>query len=144
MREPVHIAAAFCSLAGGGLGTAGGHVELESWFTIGDGYAAFVVAGALDIAVRDELTAALTDAAERTESTLIVDLSRVTVLAAAGFHCLEGVADQLSRRGALLYLVCAQGRPARRILAILDDRQRWPLYSDVPAAVESVLAAARR
>ena len=119
-------------------------MELESWSTTEDDHAVFVVAGALDIAVRDELTAALTDAAERTESTLIVDLSRVTVLAAAGFHCLEGVADQLSRRDALLYLVCAQGRPARRILAILDDRQRWPLYSDVPAAVQSVPGSARR
>jgi len=119
-------------------------VELESWFTTSDGYAVLVVAGALDIAVRDELTAALTDAAEQTESTLIVDLGRVTVLAAAGFHCLEGVADLLSQRGALLYLVCAQGRPARRILAILDDRQRWPLYSDVPAAVHCVPGAARR
>ena len=144
MREPVHTVSASAPWPAGGLGDAGGHVELESWSTIGGGYAVLVAAGALDIAVRDELTAALTDAAERTASTLIVDLSRVTVLAAAGFHCLEGVADLLSQRGALLYLVCAQGRPARRILAILDDRHRWPLYSDVPAAIQSVPGAARR
>ena len=133
-----------CSWPAAGYGTTRDDVALEHWSTADDGYVVFGLAGDVDIAVREELTAALADAAERVESTLIVDLDRVALLAAAGFHCLEQVAELLSRSGRQLYLVCGEGRPARRILGILDDHYGWALYATVPAAVRSVPGAARR
>jgi anti-anti-sigma regulatory factor len=101
------------------------------------GYALVEAAGALDIATSSRLTDVLSGAA-RGSPVLIVDLSRVTLLAAAGFHCLERTATLMAGRGGSLHLACADGSPAARVLRLLDEGNRWPVHPDVPTAVASV------
>ena len=102
------------------------------------GYALVEVAGAVDIATSGRVTEVLRGAAARGTPALIVDLSRVTLFAAAGFHCLEETATLLAGRDGSLHLACAEHSPAARVLRLLDEYGRWTVHPDVPTAVAAV------
>jgi anti-anti-sigma factor len=104
----------------------------------GVGYVLVEVAGAVDMLSRSELADVLTQAVDSGQPAVIVDLSAVTLLAAAGFGCLRGAADLLAGRDGHLHVVCPAGGPAARVLRILDPDGGWPVYPDVPAAVAAV------
>ena len=102
------------------------------------GYAVVEVVGAIDILSRHELAEALTDADHSGATAVIVDLSAVTVLSAAGYHCFEEVADPLATRGGRLHIVCLPGSPPARILQLFDHDARWPRHADVATAIATV------
>jgi anti-anti-sigma factor len=101
-------------------------------------YVLVEVAGAVDIASRSDLTGVLTRAVDAGAPALVVDLSRVTLLAAAGFHCLERAADLLAERGGCLHLACPATSRAARVLRLLDPHGAWPMHVDVRTAVAAI------
>jgi len=103
------------------------------------GYALVEAAGAVDIATSGRVAEVLRGAVARRTPALIVDLSRVTLFAAAGFHCLERTATLLAERGGSLHLACAEHSPAARVLRLLDEYGRWAVHPDVPTAVAAVV-----
>lgn len=108
----------------------------------GAGYVLVEVAGAIDILSRPELTDVLTRAVDSGQPAVIVDLSAVTLLAAAGFGSLRDAADLLADRDGHLHVVCPPGSPAARVLRILDPDGGWALHPDVQAAVATVTGPA--
>jgi anti-anti-sigma factor len=100
-----------------------------------DGFVLVEVVGAVDIAVRQELTDVLGGAADSGSPAVIVDLTAVTLLAAAGLNCLQQTANLLAGRGRRLHLVCAADDPAARALRLLDPGGGRPLHVDVASAV---------
>jgi anti-anti-sigma regulatory factor len=101
-------------------------------------YVVVEVAGVADIASRDALTAVLNRAVRCGAPAVVVDLSRVTLLAAAGLHCLERAAELLAGHGGRLHLVCPANAPAARALRILDPDDAWSLHADVAAAAATI------
>lgn len=95
------------------------------------------VEGAVDIACRDELTDMLARAVSRGAPAVIVDLTAVTLLAAAGYSCLQAAADLLARRGGRLDLVCPTDSAAARVVGLLGT-DGWHLHTDLPTAVAAV------
>src|SRR5690242_4102456 len=89
-------------------------------------YALVEVTGVVDIASRGALTEVLIDAVACDAPALVVDLSRVTLLAAAGFHS-DQAAQLLAERGGRLHLACPAGSPAARVLRLLDPDGAWPV-----------------
>ena len=104
----------------------------------GNGYVLVEVVGAIDISFRPELADVLTEAVDSGPPTLIVDLSAVTLLAAAGLGCLQEAAALLAARDGRLHLVCPPGSPAARVLRLLDPHDGWPRHRNVSAAVATV------
>src|SRR5919206_3795362 len=94
----------------------------------GDGYVLVEVAGVVDMLSAPGLPDILGRAVDRGQPAVIVDLSAVTLLAAAGFGSLWGAADLLADRDGHLHLVCPAGRPAARVLRILDPDGGWPVH----------------
>jgi anti-anti-sigma regulatory factor len=101
----------------------------------GDGVVLVEVVGAVDIAARQELTDVLWRAMDSGAPVVIVDLSGVTLLAAAGFNCLRQAADLPAARSGCLHLVCSAGSPAARVLRLFDPGGSWPVHAEVPIAV---------
>jgi anti-anti-sigma regulatory factor len=101
-------------------------------------YALVGVTGVVDIASRGALTEVLTDAVACDAPALVVDLSRVILLAAAGFHSLDQAAQLLAERGGRLHLACPTGSSAARVLRLLDPDGAWPVHVDVHTAVATV------
>jgi anti-anti-sigma factor len=108
----------------------------------GDGYVLVEVAGVVDVLSAPELTGILGRAADSGRPAVIVDLSAVTLLAAAGVGSLWGAAELLADRDGQLHLVCPAGRPAARVLRILELDGGWPVHPDVPAAVAALTGQA--
>lgn len=108
----------------------------------GDGFVLVEVVGAVDIAARQELTDVLGRAVDSGVPAVIVDLDSVTLLAAAGFNCLQQTANLLAGRGGRLHLVCSTDGPAARSLRLLDPDGRWTPHADVPAAVATATGRA--
>ena len=104
----------------------------------GDGYVLVEVVGELDIAIRPELTDVLATAVDRGQSVVIVDLTAVTLLAAAEFGCLKQAANLLADRDRRLHLICPASGPAARVLQLLDPDGDWPLHPDTPTAIATV------
>jgi anti-anti-sigma factor len=100
-----------------------------------DRYVLVEVAGEIDILSRQELAEVLSRAVDGGTPAVIVDLSAVTLLSAAGFHCLQHAEDQLARRRGRLHVVCPAGGLADRILRLFDPNGRWPRFPDAQAAV---------
>jgi anti-anti-sigma factor len=101
-----------------------------------DRYVLVEVAGDIDILSRHELAEVLTGAADGGAPVVIVDLSAVTLLSAAGIHCLQHAGDRLARRRGRLHVVCPAGSLPDRILRLFDPKCRWPRYTDATAAVD--------
>jgi anti-anti-sigma regulatory factor len=71
---------------------------------------------------------------------VIVDLSAVTLLSAAGLRWLDQARTRLAERGASLHLVCPPDSPPERILRLFDPYRSQARHSSVPAAVRSVIS----
>jgi anti-anti-sigma factor len=108
----------------------------------GDGYVVVEVVGVVDILSGPRLTDVLTMAVDSGEPAVIVDLSAVTLLAAAGYESLRNAANELSDRDGHLHVVCPSTSPAARVLQILGHGCGWLRHSDVPAAVATVMERA--
>ena len=106
--------------------------------TADDRCALVEVTGVVDIASGPELTAVLTRAVDGGPSAVIVDLSAVTLLAAAGIGWLEDAHALLTGRGGGLHLIAPAGSPAARALRLLDLYGCWPVHPDAPSAVATV------
>ena len=100
----------------------------------GHGYVLVEAEGSVDIACRDELTDVLTRAVGVHTPAVIVDLSGVTLLAAAGYGCLREAAVLLASTGGCLHIVCPPGSAAARLVTLLGTGG-WHLHDDLPAAV---------
>jgi anti-anti-sigma factor len=103
------------------------------------GYALVVVTGEIDIVSRRELAAALAGAAATGVPAVIVDLSAVTLLSAAGFHCLQEATAPLAARGGCLHVVCVSGGVPERLLRLFDADDKWPRHPTAAAAIASVV-----
>jgi anti-sigma B factor antagonist len=109
----------------------------------GEGYVLVEVVGELDIATRPELSGVLATAVDSGRSAVIVDLTAVTLLAAAEFGCLQQAANQLAERDRHLHLVCpADGRAARVVQLLGGPDRDWPLHQDMPTAIATVKSQA--
>jgi anti-anti-sigma regulatory factor len=100
------------------------------------------VVGVVDIAARQELTDVLWRAMDSGAPVVIVDLSGVTLLAAAGFNCLRQAADLPGARNGCRHLVCSAGSPAARVLRLFDPGGSWPVHAAVPIAVAAAAGRA--
>lgn len=100
-----------------------------------DRYVLVEVAGEIDILSRHELAEVLTRTVDGGAPAVIVDLSAVTLLSAAGFHCLQHAGDRLAHRRGRLHVVCAAGSLPERILRLFDPDGRWPRFADAQAAI---------
>jgi anti-anti-sigma regulatory factor len=106
----------------------------------GDGV---VLVGAVDIAARQELTDVLCRAVDSGAPVVIVDVSGVTLLAAAGFNCLRQAADLPAARNGCRHLVCSAGSsPAARVLRLFAPGGSWPVHAEVPTAVATAAGRA--
>jgi anti-anti-sigma regulatory factor len=108
----------------------------------GDGVVLVEVVGAVDIAARQELTDVLWRAMDSGAPVVIVDVSGVTLLAAAGFNCLRQAADLPAARNGCRHLVCSAGSPAARVLRLFDPGGSWPTHAEVPTAVATAAGRA--
>ena len=106
-----------------------------------DRYVLVEVAGEIDILNREQLADVLTRAVDTGPPAVIVDLSAVTLLSAAGIHCLQHATVRLTERGGSLHLVCPPHNPADRILRIFEPCRRQPRHIDVEAAIRATLRA---
>jgi anti-anti-sigma factor len=107
------------------------------------GYVVVEVVGDVDILSRHELAAALAGADRCGVPAVIVDLSAVTLLSAAAFHCLQDAAGPLTAQGGELHLVCPSGCVSDRILRIFDPHGAWPRHPSQCAAVAAIGGALR-
>jgi anti-anti-sigma factor len=104
-----------------------------------DRYVLVEVAGAIDILTRHQLADVLTRAVATGPPAVIVDLSAVTLLSAAGLHCLQQATDRLAEQGGSLQLVCPPDSPPDRILRLIGPYRGQPRHTDVAAAIHSSL-----
>jgi anti-anti-sigma factor len=104
-----------------------------------DGYLLVEVVGAIDILSCRQLAEVLARAVDSGPPAVIVDLSAVTLLSAAGLRCLGQARTRLAGRGASLHLVCPPESPPERILRLFDPFRSQPRYVNVPAAVRSFI-----
>lgn len=96
------------------------------------GHVVVTVAGEIDIATAAQLRDRLAGPAGGGQQ-VIVDLSGVSFIDAAGLRVLAGAAAQAVARGGGLQLAAAS-RPARRVLVITRLDQRIPLAATVAEA----------
>ena len=96
---------------------------------LGRGLLLAVVEGEIDMATREELTVRLLAAARAAERGLVVDLSAVEFMGAAGIHALEGARTELARRGGALAVVAPGGTPFR----ILDVTKLTETFNVAPS-----------
>jgi anti-anti-sigma regulatory factor len=109
----------------------------------GDGVVLVEVVGVVDIAARRELTDVLWRAVDSGAPVVIVDMSGVTLLAAAGFNCLRQAADLPAARNGCRHLVCSAGSsPAARVLRLFAPGGSWPVHAEVPTAVATAAGRA--
>jgi anti-anti-sigma factor len=104
-----------------------------------DRYVLVEVAGAIDILTRHQLADVLTRAVATGRPVVIVDLSAVSLLSAAGLHCLQQATDRLAERGGSLQLVCPPNSPPDRILRLIGPYRGQRRHTDVAAAIHSSL-----
>jgi anti-anti-sigma factor len=99
----------------------------------GGGYAVAEVLGDVDIATAARLGATLADAAADAPC-LVLDLTGVTLLSAAGLRVVLHTADVLAERGAALHLVCGEGSVVAMVLRAARLYDRWPIHPSLAAA----------
>jgi anti-sigma B factor antagonist len=98
------------------------------------------VFGAVDLLTAPELRQCVEENVDNGDG-LVLDLSRVEFLAAAGLTVLAD-ADRRVLRDNLAWAVVANSRPVLRPLEVLGLRDTLPTYDTVPDAVAAVRAAA--
>ena len=91
------------------------------------------IAGEIDMATTPELVDSLLRAAESGVRRLVVDLSEVSFMGAAGIHALEEGQAAIRHRGGELAVVAPSGLP-RRVLDVTDMFESLDVVDTVDAA----------
>lgn len=105
------------------------HVRLGTRFEVQqiacDGTITLVLAGELDLGSRPVLEACLTEAPEGETSTVVLDLSKLTLIGSAGVGALLHAARHCAENGVELLVVPGQGaaRRALELAGVLDQLQ---------------------
>jgi anti-sigma B factor antagonist len=99
------------------------------------------LSGEVDGAESDRFAASLTAYADGGPADLILDLSRVTFLSAAGADVLVAFSEEFSRIGRRLLLVVGSGQ-ARRLLDVLRVAEGLEIHASVDLAVSAYLNSA--
>lgn len=103
------------------------------------------VAGPIDLVTAPALRVCVEDCIDgsRSEGTgMVLDLSRVDFMAAAGVTVLTEAGNRAGREN-LVWALVANTRPVIRPLDLLGLRERLPTYATVAHAVDAVRAVAR-
>ena len=107
-------------------------IAVQGW--AGDAVAVVTVEGEVDADSCAALATAVTTAA-RTYRAVIIDLTRVRLLSAAGLHCLDCVGQVPDEQPGVVHLVCADSSRVHGVLQQARLRHRWPLHPDLTAAI---------
>jgi anti-anti-sigma factor len=104
-----------------------------------DAFMVVVVNGEVDADNCEVLADALTRVA-RNHRSVIIDLTRVRRLSAAGLHCLGCCVDQLrDEKLKLVSLVCPESSNVREVLRAVSLRRSWPVYTNLDYAVRDLM-----
>ncbi|HEY0812640.1 MAG TPA: STAS domain-containing protein [Pseudonocardia sp.] len=112
-------------------------VSVRAW--CGDRFAVLAVDGEVDADGGLVLAEAISRIA-RTQQAVIVDLTHVRLLAAAGLHCLNCVDQPTDGDQGALHLVCPESSIASTILRATRLHDRWPVHRDFAQAVDVVMS----
>ena len=104
----------------------------------GDAVAVVTVDGGVDADSCAALATALAKAA-RTYRAVIIDLTRVRMLSAAGLHCLDCAGLVPDEQPGVVHLVCADSSRVRGVLKHARLRHRWPVHPDLTDAIGQVM-----
>jgi anti-anti-sigma factor len=111
-------------------------IAVQGW--CGDAVAVVAVDGELDADSCAALATALAQAA-RTYRAVIIDLTHVRLLSAAGLHCLDFVGHVQDQRQGVVHLVCAESSAVRGVLQQAQLHHRWPVHPDLGDAVRQLM-----
>ena len=111
-------------------------IVVQGWCR--DAVAVVGVDGEVDADSCAALATAVAQAA-RTYRAVIIDLSHVRALSAAGWHCLNCVGQVQDERQDVVHLVCAESSAVRRVLQQVQPQHRWPVHPELGAAVRQVM-----
>lgn len=91
------------------------------------------LSGEFDVANADEIQSVVSDLAARAVTDVTVDLSRVTLMTAAGLHALEAANDRIESVDGRLLLVGAGGH-IRRVFEVTGLESILPLTAPTPTS----------
>ena len=111
-------------------------IAVQGW--CGDAVAVVAVVGDVDADSCAALATAVAQAA-RTYRAVIIDLTRVRLLSAAGLHCLDCMGPVQDQRQGVVHLVCAESSAVRDVLQQVQLHHRWPVHPDLMDAVRQVM-----
>ena len=114
-------------------------IVVQGW--CGDAVAVVAVDGQVDADSCAALATAVAQAA-RTYRAVIIDLTHVRFLSAAGLHCLDCVGQVPDERQGLVHLVCAESSPLWGVLHQARLHHRWPVHPDLMHAVRQAMRPA--
>ena len=114
-------------------------IVVQGW--CGDAVAVVAVDGEIDA---DSCAALATAVAQATQTyrSVIIDLTHVRLLSAAGLHCLDCVGQMPDERQGGVQLVCAASSPVRSVLHQAQLHHRWPVHPDLMHAVQQAMRLA--
>lgn len=104
-----------------------------------DGGLVLRVGGELDLATAADIRAALSAATEgmRAPSMLVLDITAVEFMSAAGVHLVRGVMTSCASQGVRSYLVVDSGSHAQRLLRMVAFSDDIRIFTSVDAAIAS-------
>ena len=111
-------------------------IVVQGW--CGDAVAVVAVDGDVDADSCAALATAVAQAA-RTYRAVIIDLTQVRLLSAAGLHCLDCVGQVPDERQGVVHLVCAESSAVRAVLQQAQLHHRWPVHPDLMDAVRQAM-----
>ena len=111
-------------------------IAVQGWG--GDAVAVVTVDGEVDADSCAALATALAKAA-RTYRAVIIDLTHVRLLSAAGLHCLDCVGQVPDEQPGVVHLVCANSSRVRGVLQQARLRHRWPVHPELTDAIGQVM-----
>lgn len=104
----------------------------------GDAFAIVEVHGQVDANSCAVVAGALTRASAANRF-VIVDLSQVRLLSAAGLHCLDCVGAVQTEQHGALHLVCPTSSGVREVLRVIGMHDRWTVHAELADAVTTVM-----
>jgi anti-anti-sigma factor len=111
-------------------------IAVQGW--CGDAVAVVAVEGEVDADSCAALATAVAQAAQ-TYRAVIIDLTHVRLLSAAGLHCLDCVGQVQDERQGVVHLVCAESSAVRGVLQQVQLHHHWPVHPDLRGAVRQVM-----
>jgi anti-anti-sigma factor len=111
-------------------------IAVQGW--CGDAVAVVAVDGQIDA---DSCAALATAVAQATQThrAVIIDLTPVRLLSAAGLHCLDCMGQLQDQRRGVVHLVCAESSAVRGVLQQAQLHHRWPVHPDLMDALRQVM-----